>query len=249
MDDTIKNYNILLNIIYQFYMEIKDNISIFFFEKEDKDKLKIDFHTDFVISKDFNGGFIFFDNKTQKFLVSIPQGISKYKKIKNIKPTKLIDVRNKLKSEYFTCFNDEELSQIIEIYNIDFMTYIKSEFLQQYVNKIIYLREKRKLYYSDDYITCSENVWFKINAIIIEMETRLFASKFDLFYIPTSIGNKYILKLIHLVCMKNQAVIFNGNIEDLLENLPYFISNKLIQYETREFEKKYHLKKNSLNYF
>ena len=247
MVDTINSYNSLLNIIYQFYLEIKDNISFNFDGIIDNDKLNINFYRDFEISENFTEGFIFYNAASQKFFLSLPNGISKYDKIRNVNPINLVDIDSKLKNGYYSYFSNEEIAQIIKKYNIDFKSYIKYEFLRQYIKKIICLKGTRKLYYFDDYVKYTENIGFKLNDIIIEMEARLFASKFGLFYLPNSVGNINILKIIHLVCINNHDLIINGNIDKLLDELPYFFSNKLFKFEEREFELKYHLHKNSLN--
>ena len=48
MIDTINSYNSLLNIIYQFYLKIKDDISFNFAGIIDNDKLNVNFYRDKV---------------------------------------------------------------------------------------------------------------------------------------------------------------------------------------------------------
>ena len=84
MENNINNYNSLLNELYKFYNEIKNYVFSYFEEKNDKELLEIDFYKDFVISNNLKDRFILYDNDSQKFLLSIPAGISKYNEMKNI---------------------------------------------------------------------------------------------------------------------------------------------------------------------
>ena len=102
------------------------------------------------------------------------------------------------------------------------------------------------IHYSDDYIECSENSGFVINDIIVELETRMLAKKFNLLYIPISLGNDYVLKKIYLICLEKQKIIFNGNTDELFKNLSYLNFKKIFEFEEKQFEKKYNLKRNSL---
>lgn len=241
------NYNSLLNELYIFYNRIKNYILLYFEEKIEKSSLEIDFYKDFIISNDFTNGFVKYDNEKNKFLLSIPNGLTKYNSIKSTKPLKLISVEDKMQSQYYSSFTIDELSQIINFYNIDFIKYIKSEFLHEYIRKILNLQGNNIIHYSDEYIDCSEKYGFAINDIIIELETRIFARKFNLLYIPISIGNDDILRTTYLICIEKTKIIFNGNIDELFSNLSRFKYKKILQFEEKEFEKKYNLKINSLN--
>ena len=247
MENNEVNYNFLLNELHMFYSEIKNYIFLYFDEKYDKEPFEIDFFKDFVVSNNLNNRFILYDKDSQKFLLSIQEGISKYSKMKNTKSLKLINIKDKMENKYFSCFTNDELSEIIKNYNVDFIKYIKSEFLHEYVKKIIDLQGNHHIHYSDDYVECSEDTGFVINDIIIELETRMFAKKFNLLYIPISLGNDYILKKMYLICLEQQKIIFNANIDELLKNISYFNLKKLLEFEEKEFEKKYNLKKNSLS--
>ena len=247
MENNVNNYNFLLNELYMFYNEIKDYIFLYFEEKNDKKPLEIDFYKDFVISNKLKNRFISYDSDSQKFLLSIPEGISKYNAMKNNNPLKIINVKDKIENKYYSCFTTDELAQVIKDYKVDFIKYIKSEFLYEYFKKVIDLRGNNIIHYSDDYIECTENSGFLINDIIIELETRMFSKRFNLLYIPNHFGNNYILKKIHLICLEKQKIIFNNNIDVLFRNISYFNLKKLLDFETKEFEIKYNLKENSLS--
>ena len=79
MENNIKNYNSLLNELYIFYNQIKNYVLLYFEEKNEKLSLEIDFYKDFAISENLETGFIKYDNENNKFLLSIPNGVSKYK--------------------------------------------------------------------------------------------------------------------------------------------------------------------------
>lgn len=70
------NYNSLLNELYIFYNRIKNYILLYFEEKIEKSSLEIDFYKDFIISNDFTNGFVKYDNEKNKFLLSIPNGLT-----------------------------------------------------------------------------------------------------------------------------------------------------------------------------
>ncbi len=245
--NSIDNYNDLLNELYIFYNEIKNYTLLYFEEKKQKSSLTIDFCKDFAISNDFINGFITYDGENNKFLLSIPNGLSKYNSIKNTKPLKLINVVDKMQNKYYSRFTTAELSQIINFYNIDFIKYIKSEFLHEYIKKIINLQGNNIIHYSDEYIDCSEKVGFAVSDIIIELETRMFAKRFNLLYIPISIGNDNILRKVYLICVEKSKIIFNGNIDELFSNLSMFKCKQILQFEKKEFAKKYNLKISSLD--
>ena len=246
MENNINNYNILLNELHIFYNQIKNYALLYFEEKNDKSSLEIDFYKDFTISENLKNSFITYNNENNKFLLSISSGISKYNLLKNTNPLKLIHVEYKMQHKYYSRFTNDEISQIIDFYNINFIKYIKSEFLHEYIKKIINLHGNSIIHYSDEYVDCSEKSGFAISNIIIELETRLFAKKFNLLYIPISIGNDYILKKLYLICIEKSKIIFNGSIDELFNNLSIFKYKKILQYEENEFEKKYNLKVNSL---
>lgn len=246
MNDNINNYNTLLKELFDFYNQIKKYIDLFFYEKNDRKALEIDFYNDFIISNNIKNFFVFYDKHSNKFLLSIPQGIAKYNEIKNINNREPINIKDKMENHFFSYFTDGEVSKVISYYNVDFTNYIKSEFLYQYIKKILNICSNRKINYSDEYIQCSEVVGFKIIEIIIEIETRMFAKKFNLFYVPKSIGNKTIFRKVNLLCAGYKETILNERIEDLLKKLSYPRLLELYKYEEREFEKKYNLKKNSL---
>lgn len=247
MENNIKDYNSLLGELYNFYKQIKNYILLYFVEKNEKSSLEIDFYKDFVISNNLTNGFIIYDNESNKFLLSIPNGISKYNEIKNTKPLKLINVSNKMQNKYYSSFTTDELSQIIDAYNVDFIKYIKSEFLHEYIKKIINLQGNNVIHYSDEYINCSEKYGFVINDIIIELETRIFAKRFDLLYVPIPIGDDGILRKVYFICTRKSKIIFNENIDTLYNNLSMLDLERIKKFEENEFEKKYKLKTNSLD--
>ena len=246
MENNIKNYNSLLNELYIFYNQIKNYALLYFEEKNEKLSLEIDFYKDFAISENLETGFITYDNENNKFLLSIPNGISKYNSVKNTKPLNLINVEDKMQNKYYSSFTTDELSQIMDFYNIDFIKYIKSEFLHEYIKKIINLHGNNIIHYSDEYVDCSETSGFAINEIIVELETRIFAKKFNLLYIPIPIGNDDILRKMYFICIDKSKIIFNESIDELFKNLSTLKYKRILQFEEKEFEKKYNLKVNSI---
>lgn len=246
MENNIKNYNSLLNELYIFYNQIKNYALLYFEEKNEKLSLEIDFYKDFAISENLETGFITYDNENNKFLLSIPNGISKYNSVKNTKPLNLINVEDKMQNKYYSSFTTDELSQIMDFYNIDFIKYIKSEFLHEYIKKIINLHGNNIIHYSDEYVDCSEISGFAISEIIVELETRIFAKKFNLLYIPIPIANDDILRKMYFICIEKSKIIFNESVDELFKNLSTLKYKKILQFEEKEFEKKYNLKVNSI---
>lgn len=246
MENNIKNYNSLLNELYIFYNQIKNYALLYFEEKNEKLSLEIDFYKDFAISENLETGFITYDNENNKFLLSIPNGISKYNSVKNTKPLNLINVEDKMQNKYYSSFTTDELSQIMDFYNIDFIKYIKSEFLHEYIKKIINLHGNNIIHYSDEYVDCSETSGFAISEIIVELETRIFAKKFNLLYIPIPIANDDILRKMYFICIEKSKIIFNESVDELFKNLSTLKYKKILQFEEKEFEKKYNLKVNSI---
>lgn len=246
MENNIKNYNSLLNELYIFYNQIKNYVLLYFEEKNEKLSLEIDFYKDFAISENLETGFIKYDNENNKFLLSIPNGVSKYNSVKNTKPLNLINVEDKMQNKYYSSFTTDELFQIMDFYNIDFIKYIKSEFLHEYIKKIINLHGNNIIHYSDEYVDCSETFGFAINEIIVELETRIFAKKFNLLYIPIPIGNDDILRKMYFICIDKSKIIFNESIDELFKNLSTLKYKRILQFEEKEFEKKYNLKVNSI---
>lgn len=246
MENNIKNYNSLLNELYIFYNQIKNYVLLYFEEKNEKLSLEIDFYKDFAISENLETGFIKYDNENNKFLLSIPNGVSKYNSVKNTKPLNLINVEDKMQNKYYSSFTTDELFQIMDFYNIDFIKYIKSEFLHEYIKKIINLHGNNIIRYSDEYVDCSETSGFAINEIIVELETRIFAKKFNLLYIPIPIGNDDILRKMYFICIDKSKIIFNESIDELFKNLSTLKYKRILQFEEKEFEKKYNLKVNSI---
>lgn len=247
MKNSIDDYNFLLNELYLFYNEIKNYILLHFEKKNDKELLEVNFYDNFVISNNLNSRFILYDKPSRKFLLSIPGGINAYNEKKNVKSLKLIDIKDKMENKYYSYFTNGEISQIINGYNIDFIKYIKSEFLYELVKRNINLEGRNIIHYSDDYIECSEKFGFVINNIIVELETRKLAKEFGFLYIPTSIGNDYILRKLYFICLEKQEIIFNSNIDELFGSLLYLSLKEIFEFEKREFEKKYNLKRNSLS--
>lgn len=246
MENNIKNYNSLLNELYIFYNQIKNYVLLYFEEKNEKLSLEIDFYKDFAISENLETGFIKYDNENNKFLLSIPNGVSKYNSVKNTKPLNLINVEDKMQNKYYSSFTTDKLFQIMDFYNIDFIKYIKSEFLHEYIKKIINLHGNNIIHYSDEYVDCSETSGFAINEIIVELETRIFAKKFNLLYIPIPIGNDDILRKMYFICIDKSKIIFNESIDELFKNLSTLKYKRILQFEEKEFEKKYNLKVNSI---
>ena len=143
------NYNSLLNELYIFYNRIKNYILLYFEEKIEKSSLEIDFYKDFIISNDFTNGFVKYDNEKNKFLLSIPNGLTKYNSIKSTKPLKLISVEDKMQSQYYSSFTIDELfSNLSRFKYKKILQFEEKEFEKKYNLKINSLNDEKNNYIS-----------------------------------------------------------------------------------------------------
>lgn len=246
MINVIEDYNKLLSELFEYYKDIYKIMKKEFHSFTNDKKLKIDFLSDFVISKEKQDGFIKYDSVINKFKLSILDGTNKYNELNNKSILKGIAVKQKYDNNYYDYFNTDEISLLIKFYSISFKECIKSEFFREYVNKILDIKSTSEYRYSDDYGIYIEKTGFAFNDILIEAETRLISKKYDLFYLPHSIGDNNIIRVARSILLdnENKKIIINDYLDTLLDKLPFFLKKDIYKYEENEFTKKYKLKDN-----
>lgn len=250
MENNMNNYNLLLNEMYKYYNSIHDFIRQSFEEINNHNLLNIDFYKDFVVFSEKQDGFVVYDAITNKFNLSIPCGLEKYNNLVKMPITKNINIKYKYEKQYYTFFSDEERALIIKNYNINFIEFIKTEFLHEYLKKILNIKSTKEYVYSDDYGIYSEKFGFSIKDIIIEIQSRLFSKRYRLFYLPLSIGNDEIIRKIKwiLINNNNRNIILNDSLDTLLNRISTYQTTNIIKFEEEQFEKKHNLKKNSFEH-
>lgn len=242
------DYNLILNELYNYYKKIYPYIENEYGILKDREELLVNFNTDFLISSSKQSNVIKYDFNSKKFLLSYEDGIEKYN---NFKQNHNIDfnINYKLDNNTFDYYSEDDISSMIQLNNISFMEYVKSEFLKEYFNKLIHLISGSKnIEYSDDFGNYIKNKGYYFNNIICEVESRIFIKKYNLLFIPRSVGNKRILLLVKTILNRPETkkVVLNETI-DYLEQI---ISNKKMeiieQYEQNCFEQEFKIKSGTL---
>ena len=242
------NYNFILNELFNYYQKIYSCIENEYGILKDKETLLLNFNTDFLLSSSKQNDIIKYDFNSKKFLLSYEGGIEKYNNFKqNIDID--FDINYKLNNNVFDYYSKNDISSIIQVNNISFIEYVKSEFLKEYFNKIIHLTSSSKeIEYSDDFGTYKKNKGDYFNYIICEVESRMFAKKYNLLFIPRSIGNKRMLLFAKGILYRQEikTVVLN----ETIDSLEQVISNKKIQiieqYEQNCFEQEFKIKNGTL---
>lgn len=239
-------YNQILNSLAQYFDGIKNYIMQSFQEVNDYKLLSIDFYHDFIINEKKQAGFIVYDDSIDKFTLSISCGLEQYNDLVNFVVSNKYDINYKYSNEYYSYFSQEDRALIIKRYNVDFMAFVKSEFLYACMTKILNIRSFNLYQYKDKNVVYTEKVGFSVKDIIIDVETRLFAKKYGLFYIPLDIGNNSIIREIKWIISNEniKKVLLNDYLENLLNEIPIPQRNMIVKYEQEMFEKKYQLNEN-----
>lgn len=242
------NYNLILNELFNYYQKIYPYIENEYGIVKDKEMLSLNFNTDFLISSSKQNDIIRYDFNSKKFLLSYEGGIEKYNNFKQNSNIEL-DINYKINNKVFDYYSKDDIASIIQVNNISFIEYVKNEFLKEYFNKLIHLISgSKKIEYSDDFGNYKKNKGYYFNHIICEIESRIFAKKYNLLFIPRSVGNKRIILLTKSILNRPELkrVVLNESIDSLKQ----IISNKKIeiieQYEQNCFEQEFKIKSGTL---
>ena len=242
------NYNLILSELFNYYQKIYPYIENEYGIVKDKEMLSLNFNTDFLISSSKQNDIIRYDFNSKKFLLSYEGGIEKYNNFKQNSNIEL-DINYKINNKVFDYYSKDDIASIIQVNNISFIEYVKNEFLKEYFNKLIHLISgSKKIEYSDDFGNYKKNKGYYFNHIICEIESRIFAKKYNLLFIPRSVGNKRIILLTKSILNRPELkrVVLNESIDSLKQ----IISNKKIeiieQYEQNCFEQEFKIKSGTL---
>lgn len=250
----ISKYQEQLVNLYDFYNKIYGYLKIEFIPfLLKKDSFDIDFNNLFVISNTYQEESIYYDREIDKFRLSFNNAKENYNKLKK-EYNNIDDLSNlqfKISNFQKYDFSYEELKYIISYKNISFEDYIKSQFLHEIINRVINLLSSKKIYYADEYKECTIEKGFYFNKAVVECITRNFAKKYNIFYLPKEIGNRRVIILINILLKteKYKLILFNENIDILLNNIDRKNATIIENYEELLFEKENKLEKNSLKYY
>lgn len=235
----------VMNEIYQFYDKIKPLIKEEFQLLNNSNLLEIDFDKDFISCKEEN--FITYNKHTNKFKISLSSIIQQCHRFM----TKIqlnVNIINKYENDFYNYFTEEDQASLVYIKQIPIEDLIKSEFLYAYLSKLIDIVDMKTITYQDIRGINIENEGTFWNSILIETESRRISRKYNIFYLPKTIGYKeiFMITLRQLTNAETRSLILNNKMEFILSTLPYSISRKILSYEENCFEKKYQLKENSI---
>ena len=249
MDNNIPSYESLLKILYAYYEDIKDKMKRYFYQLHDESLIEINFNQDFSLSNQKQNSFMEYNKKLNRFIVSIPSGTNQYNYLANKMVNRHKSILGKYENYYYSYFFEDEVSQTIQDKNIDFIEFIKSEFLYAYIQKIMFLKSNKIISYQDEYGEYQEKVGFSIYKILVEVQTRIFARDNQLFYLPKCLGNRTIIRSCYFLLKEkdNVELLLNDSFDTFLDTLPYLQSKQMKEYETKEFEKKFGLSNGTLS--
>lgn len=235
----------IMGEIQQFYQKIIPFIKEEFQLLNNKTLLEIDFNKDFISCKGEN--VIAYDKHINKFKISIPSIIQQYQNFVT-KPKMNVNVINKYENDFYNNFTEEDQSSLIYFKQIPIEDFIKSKFLYAYLSKLIDIIDTKTITYQSILGIEIEKKGTFWNPIIIETEARRISKKYNIFYLPNTLGYKeiFMITLGQLNNTESRNLILNNKMEIILSRVPIFISRKIISYEEACFEKKYHLKENTL---
>ena len=235
----------VMNEIYQFYNEITSMIKIEFQLLNNTNLLEINFDKDFISCHEKD--FITYDKNINKFKLSLSSIIHQYQNFIT-KPKINVNVINKYENDFYNHFTVDDQASIIYLKQISIEELIKSEFLYAYLSKIIDTEDRKTITYQNILGLNIEKRGIFWNPILIETESRRISKKYNIFYLPKTIGYKeiFMITLRQLNNPKSRNLILNNKMEFILSNLSILISRKILLYEENCFEKKYHLKENTI---
>ena len=235
----------VMNEIYQFYNEITSMIKIEFQLLNNTNLLEINFDKDFISCHEKD--FITYDKNINKFKLSLSSIIHQYQNFIT-KPKINVNVINKYENDFYNHFTVDDQASIIYLKQISIEELIKSEFLYAYLSKIIDIEDTKTITYQNILGLNIEKRGIFWNPILVETESRRISKKYNIFYLPKTIGYKeiFMITLRQLNNPKSRNLILNNKMEFILSNLSILISRKILLYEENCFEKKYHLKENTI---
>ena len=235
----------VMNEIYQFYNEITSMIKIEFQLLNNTNLLEINFDKDFISCHEKD--FITYDKNINKFKLSLSSIIHQYQNFIT-KPKINVNVINKYENDFYNHFTVDDQASIIYLKQISIEELIKSEFLYAYLSKIIDIEDTKTITYKNILGLNIEKRGIFWNPILVETESRRISKKYNIFYLPKTIGYKeiFMITLRQLNNPKSRNLILNNKMEFILSNLSILISRKILLYEENCFEKKYHLKENTI---
>ena len=238
----------IMSDISYFYNKIRPNITEEFKMLNNQALLTIDFNNDFLLSNEEQEDFFMYDKNINKFKLSISSGIKNYKSL-TIHSAKDVNVINKYENDFFNRFTKEDQESLIYYNQIDILTLLESNFLYCYISKLINIVGTTMINYKNDFKILLEKRGTFWNQIIIETEARRFSKKYNILYLPHTIGYKeiFMTTLGQLNNLNSRSLILNNQIENIMSNFSIFLSQKINTYEKRCFEEKYNLKENILS--
>ncbi len=235
----------VMNEIYQFYNKITPMIKNEFQLLNNTNLLEINFDKDFISCNDKD--FITYDKNINKFKLSLSSIIKQYQ---NFTTKQKINVNaiNRYENDFYNHFTLDDQASIIYLKQVPIEDLIKSEFLYAYLSKIIDIEDTKTITYQDILGLNIEKRGTFWNPILVETESRRISKKYSIFYLPKTLGYKeiFMITLSQLNNLETRNLILNNKMDFILSNLSILISRKLLLYEEICFEKKYHLKENTI---
>lgn len=235
----------VMNEIYQFYNKITPMIKNEFQLLNNTNLLEINFDKDFISCNDKD--FITYDKNINKFKLSLSSIIKQYQNF-TTKPKINVNAINRYENDFYNHFTLDDQESIIYLKQVPIEDLIKSEFLYAYLSKIIDIEDTKIITYQDILGLNIEKRGIFWNPILVETESRRISKKYNIFYLPKTIGYKeiFMITLRQLNNTESRNLILNNKMEFILSNLSILVSRKLLLYEENCFEKKYHLKENTI---
>ena len=235
----------VMNEIYQFYNKITPMIKNEFQLLNNTNLLEMNFDKDFISCNDKD--FITYDKNINKFKLSLSSIIRQYQNF-TTKPKINVSAINKYENDFYNHFTLDDQTTIIYLKQVPIEELIKSEFLYAYLSKIIDIEDTKTITYQDILGLNIEKRGIFWNPILVETESRRISKKYNIFYLPKTIGYKeiFMITLRQLNNTESRNLILNNKMEFILSNLSILVSRKLLLYEENCFEKKYHLKENTI---
>lgn len=235
----------VMNEIYQFYNKITPMIKNEFQLLNNTNLLEINFDKDFISCNDKD--FITYDKNINKFKLSLSSIIKQYQNF-TTKPKINVNAINRYENDFYNHFTLDDQASIIYLKQVPIEDLIKSEFLYAYLSKIIDIEDTKTITYQGILGLNIEKRGTFWNPILVETESRRISKKYSIFYLPKTLGYKeiFMITLSQLNNLETRNLILNNKMDFILSNLSILISRKLLLYEEICFEKKYHLKENTI---
>lgn len=235
----------VMNEIYQFYNKITPMIKNEFQLLNNTNLLEINFDKDFISCNDKD--FITYDKNINKFKLSLSSIIKQYQNF-TTKPKINVNAINRYENDFYNHFTLDDQASIIYLKQVPIEDLIKSEFLYAYLSKIIDVEDTKAITYQGILGLNIEKRGTFWNPILVETESRRISKKYSIFYLPKTLGYKeiFMITLSQLNNLETRNLILSNKMDFILSNLSILISRKLLLYEEICFEKKYHLKENTI---